>query len=44
MRDIHAECGEIHMEEWDYKFTQEKKEEMSRVLLEQKLLPELPEF
>lgn len=44
MRGIHAECGEIHMEERDYKFTQEKKEEMSRVLLERKLLPELPEF
>lgn len=43
MEDIHTECGEIHMEERDYKFTQEKKEEMNHILMEQKLLPELPE-
>lgn len=41
MADIHAECGEIHMEERDYKFTQDKKEQMQKILMEQKLLPEL---
>lgn len=43
MQDIHAECGEIHMEERDYKFTEEKKQTMHRMLMEQKLLPDLPE-
>ena len=43
MEDIHAECGEIHMEERDYKFTQEKKAAINHLLMEQKLLPELPE-
>lgn len=41
MEDIHAECGKIHMEERDYKFTQAKKEKMQRTLMEQKRLPEL---
>ena len=36
MDDIHAECGEIHMEERDYKFTLEKKLKMQEVLMEQK--------
>ena len=43
MDDIHAECGEIHMEERDYKFTLEKKLKMQEVLIEQKQLPDLPE-
>ena len=43
MDDIHAECGEIHMEERDYKFTLEKKLKMQEVLMEQKQLPDLPE-
>lgn len=41
MSDIHAECGEIHMEERDYKFTQEKKDAIYKVLMEEKRLPEL---
>jgi len=43
MEEIEAECGAIHMEERDYKFTQEKKESMQQTLMVQKLLPELPE-
>ena len=35
--------GEIHMEERDYSFTQQKKEEMFRLLMEEKQLPELTE-
>lgn len=41
-RDIEAECGSIYMEERDYKFTQEKKEEMTKTLLADKQIPELP--
>lgn len=40
--DIEAECGQIHMEERDYKFTQEKKTTMQHLLMEEKKLPELP--
>lgn len=40
--DIEAECGTISMEERDYKFNQEKKERIKKVLLEDKKLPELP--
>lgn len=40
--DIEAECGQIHMEERDYKFTHEKKAEMLKLLMEEKKLPELP--
>lgn len=43
MEDIRRECGEIHMEERDYKFTKEKKAEMYKILMEDKLLPELTE-
>ena len=32
MQDIHDECGEIHMEERDYKFTIEKKQAMQKTL------------
>lgn len=42
MQDIHDECGEIHMEERDYKFTIEKKQVMQKTLMEDKLLPDLP--
>jgi alpha-D-glucose phosphate-specific phosphoglucomutase len=42
MKDIEEEYGTIHMEERDYTFTQEKKNEMYRMLLVDKLLPELP--
>lgn len=39
--DIHAECGEIHMEERDYKFSQEKKEAIFKRLMEEKQIPEM---
>lgn len=41
-KDIEAECGSIFMDERDYKFTQEMKEKIFRVLMEEKQLPELP--
>lgn len=41
-KDIEAECGSIYMEERDYKFSAEKKAEMSKVLMEERKLPELP--
>lgn len=40
--DIEAECGKIHMEERDYKFSVEKKAQMQKTLMEDKLLPQLP--
>lgn len=40
--DIEAECGSIYMEERDYKFSSEKKAEISRVLMEEQKIPELP--
>lgn len=43
MEDIHKECGYIHMEERDYKFSEEKKAEIFKVLMEEKRLPDLPE-
>jgi phosphomannomutase len=42
MKEIKEECGSIHMEERDYKFTQEKKDEMQRLLLEKKQIPQMP--
>lgn len=42
VKDIEAECGTISMEERDYKFNQEKKDRIKKVLLEDKKLPELP--
>lgn len=42
MEEIKKECGDIYMEERDYKFTQEKKAEMQRTLMEEKRLPDLP--
>lgn len=41
-KDIEEECGAIYMEERDYKFTQEKKEAMTKLLMEEKKIPELP--
>lgn len=41
-RDIEAECGSIYMEERDYKFNQEKKDAMNRILMAEKQIPELP--
>lgn len=43
MEDIYEECGAIHMEERDYKFTQEKKNAIYQKLIIDKLLPDLPE-
>lgn len=43
MEDIHKECGYIHMEERDYKFSEEKKAEIFQVLMEEKQLPDLPD-
>ena len=40
-KDIKAECGDIYMEERDYKFNQEKKDAIYRILMEEKRLPEL---
>lgn len=41
-RDIQEECGTISMEERDYKFTQEKKAEVHKALMEDKKIPGLP--
>ena len=41
-KEIEEECGSIFMEERDYKFNQEKKEAMQKLLMEEKKLPELP--
>ena len=38
---IEAEYGTLHMEERGYRFTAERKEEISRILLEEKRLPQL---
>lgn len=40
--DIEAEFGAIAMEERDYRFNQEKKEAIQKLLLEEKKLPTLP--
>jgi len=41
-KDIEAECGSIFMEERDYKFSQEKKMEVNKMLMEDKVLPDMP--
>lgn len=41
-QDIEKECGSIHMQERDYKFTQQKKEEVSRILMTERQIPDLP--
>lgn len=40
-KEIEDVYGAIHMEERDYKFSQEKKDEIYHTLLEEKLLPEI---
>lgn len=40
--DIEAECGQIFMEERDYKFTNEKKAAMQKLLMQEKKVPDLP--
>lgn len=42
MNDIEAECGQIFMEERDYRFSIEKKAEIMDKLMEKKELPKLP--
>ena len=42
IREIEDKYGMISMEENDYHFSQEKKEEIYKILLEQKELPQLP--
>lgn len=41
MKEIREEFGEIYMEERDYKFSQEKKDKIHKILMEDKLLPEI---
>ena len=41
LKDIEAECGAIFMEERDYKFNQEKRDEIFSRLMIQKNLPEI---
>ncbi|WFR58480.1 phosphoglucomutase/phosphomannomutase family protein [Anaerocolumna sp. AGMB13025] len=42
IREIEGECGTIYMEERDYKFNQEKKDEIFQTLLVDKCLPDIP--
>lgn len=42
MEDIRKEYGSIFMEERDYRFTAKRKEEIKRILMEEKLLPKFP--
>ena len=41
-KEIEEECGSIFMEERDYKFNQEKKDAMHKLLIVEKKIPELP--
>ena len=41
MDEIHAEYGDIHMEEKGYRMTPERKEEVYRMIMEEKQLPEM---
>lgn len=41
-QDIRDEFGNLYMEERDYHFTQERKEEIHHILMEEKKLPDLP--
>ncbi|WP_099468473.1 phosphoglucomutase/phosphomannomutase family protein [Konateibacter massiliensis] len=43
MEIIHQECGYIFMEERDYKFSEEKKQEIFTTLMQDKKIPELPD-
>lgn len=40
-KDIETECGSIYMEERDYKFSEKKKAEVNKVLMEDRKIPEL---
>ena len=42
MEDIRKEYGSVFMEERDYHFSPKRKEEIRKLLMEEKLLPELP--
>ncbi|MFV0465645.1 MAG: phosphoglucomutase/phosphomannomutase family protein [Lachnospiraceae bacterium] len=42
MELIRKECGEIYMEERDYTFTQQQKEEICRELMEDQRIPQMP--
>ena len=42
IKDVEAKYGKIQMEERDYRFTEEKKQEVMKVLYEEKKLPDLP--
>ncbi len=44
VQEIQAECGEMHMEERSYEFTDEEKERLLDVLYEKKELPDLAEY
>jgi phosphomannomutase len=41
-REIESECGSIFMEERDYRFTPQRKEELREILFEKKEVPEIP--
>lgn len=41
MDDIQSEYGAIHMEECDYKMSQERKQEIFHMIMEEKLLPKM---
>lgn len=41
-KDIEKEYGAIYMEERDYKFAPERKAEIHKIIMEDKLLPQLP--
>ena len=42
MEDIYAEFGKLEMEERDYKFTQERKEAIYKMLMGDRKLPDMP--
>lgn len=42
-REIEEAYGSIHMEERDYKFSQERKEEIQKILMEDRSLPDMTE-
>lgn len=42
MEEIYTEFGKLEMEERDYKFTQERKEAIYKVLMEERKLPDMP--
>lgn len=44
VQDIQNECGEIFMEEKDYSFSHQKKNEIKNILFEQKKLPFLDKY